>query len=400
MSRLVLATADTDFEQRVRDAFDGELHGPLRYWRDELLVDPSDAVRELGGRDVEVVALGPDVATDDALALATAFDQSRPDISVVIIAPPSTDLLQEALRAGARDVIAPDMAPADLRAAIERAFDTATHRRRVFDGDDFGAAEGDHRRVVMALCPKGGAGKTTISTNLALALAQVAPGEVVILDLDVQFGDVASALGLRPDLTLADAVRSIDTLDATSLKAHLTIHPQDDLFVLCAPATPTEADEITIDQVERVVELLTQSFKYVVVDTASGLDENTLAALEFATDLLLISATDVPSIRATVKEIEALRVIGKPQHLWHFVLNRADARTGLTIPAIERTVGINVDVAIPSSRSVPLSLNQGEPLVLSDPRAAVSLAMLQLVRRLAPQAAPADTRPTGIFRRR
>ena len=399
MSRLVLATANTDFEQRVRDAFDGELNGPLRYWREDMLVDPGDAVRELGGHGVEVVALGPDVDADEALALASAFDQSRPDISVLIIAPPSTDLLQEALRAGARDVIAPDMAPADLRAAIERAFDTATHRRRVFDGDD-GGIDGDRGHVVMALCPKGGAGKTTISTNLALALAQVAPGEVVILDLDVQFGDVASALGLRPDLTLADAVKSIDNLDATSLKAHLTIHPQDDLFVLCAPQTPTEADDIDVAQIERVLELLTQSFKYVVIDTASGLDENTLASLEYATDLLLISATDVPSIRATVKEIEALRVIGKPQHQWHFVLNRADARTGLTIPAIERTVGINVDVAVPSSRSVPLSLNQGEPLVLSDPRSAVSLAMLQLVRRLAPQAAPTDTRPTGLFRRR
>jgi pilus assembly protein CpaE len=400
MSRLVLATANTDFEQRVRDAFDGELSGPLRYWRDELLVDPGDAVRELSGRDVEVVALGPGVSTGDALALASAFDQSRPDISVVIVAPPSTDLLQEALRAGARDVIAPDMAPTDLRAAIERAFDTATHRRRVFDGDDPGAADDDRGRVVLALCPKGGAGKTTVSTNLALALAQVAPGEVVILDLDVQFGDVASALGLRPDLTLADAVRTIDTLDATSLKAHLTVHPEGDLFVLCAPTAPIEADDIDVDQIERVVALLTQSFKYVVIDTASGLDEDTLAALEYATDLLLISATDVPSIRATVKEIEALRVIGKPQHQWHFVLNRADARTGLTIPAIERTVGLNVDVAIPSSRSVPLSLNQGEPVVLADPRSSVSLAMLQLVRRLAPQAAPADTRPSRRFRRR
>jgi pilus assembly protein CpaE len=400
MSRLVLATADVDFEQRVRDAFDGELNGPLRYWRDDMLVDPGDAVRELSGRGVEVVALGPDVPEENALALASAFDHDRPDISVVIIAPPSTDLLQSALRAGARDVIAPDIAPADLRAAIEKAFDTATHRRQVFEGDGDGNGGNDGRgRVIMSLCPKGGAGKTTVSTNLALALAQVAPGEVVILDLDLQFGDVASALGLRPDLTFADAVRSVEHLDATSLKAHLTVHPQD-LFVLCAPATPTEADELTTDQVERVLELLTQSFKYVVIDTASGLDENTLAALEYATDLLLISATDVPSIRATVKEIEALRVIGKPQHLWHFVLNRADARTGLTIPAIERTVGINVDVAIPSSRSVPLSLNQGEPLVLSDPRSAVTLAMLQLVKRVAPQVAPADTRPSGIFRRR
>jgi pilus assembly protein CpaE len=400
MSRLVLATTDTDFERRVREAFDGELNGPLRYWREDMLVDPGDAVRELGGRDVEVVALGPDLPADEALALASAFDHDRPDISVLIIAPPSTELLRSALRAGARDVIAPDMAPPDLRAAIERAFDTATHRRRVFDGDDLGGGDADRRSVVMALCPKGGAGKTTISTNLALALAQVAPGEVVILDLDVQFGDVASALGLRPDLTLADALRSIDQLDATTLKAHLTLHPHDDLYVLCAPTSPTEADDITVEQIERVVELLGQAFKYVVIDTASGLDEHTLAALEYATDLLLISATDVPSIRATVKEIEALRVIGKPQHLWHFVLNRADARTGLTVPAIERTVGINVDVAVPSSRSVPVSLNEGEPLVLSDPRSPVSVAMHQLVRRIAPQVAPADSRPSGLFRRR
>ncbi len=399
MSRLVLATANVEFESRVRDAFDGELTGPLSYWREGLLLDPGDAVRELSGSGVEVVALGPDVPPENALALASAFDHQRPDISVVIIAPPSTDLLQSALRAGARDVLAPDMEPADLRAAIERAFDTAVHRRQLFDSDDAEGDNGDRGRVIMALCPKGGAGKTTVSTNLALALAQVAPGEVVIIDLDLQFGDVASALGLRPDLTFADAVRSLDTLDATGLKAHLTVHPAD-LFVLCAPTTPTEADDLTVEQVERVLELLTQSFKYVVIDTASGLDENTLAALEYATDLLLISATDIPSIRATVKEIEALRVIGKPQHLWHFVLNRADARTGLTIPAIERTVGINVDVSIPSSRSVPMSLNQGEPLVLADPRSAVSLAMLQIVRRVAPRAAPADTRPTGIFRRR
>ena len=131
-----------------------------------------------------------------------------------------------------------------------------------------------------------------------------------------------------------------------------------------------------------------------VIDTASGLDEHTLAALEFATDLILISATDIPSIRSTQKEIDALRVIGKPDQRWHFVLNRADARTGLTIAAIETAVGINVDVAIPSSRAVPLSLNRGMPVIESDPRAPVSLG------DVAARAAHRATTPIGRTRSR
>ena len=132
-----------------------------------------------------------------------------------------------------------------------------------------------------------------------------------------------------------------------------------------------------------------------MIDTASGLDEATLAALEYATDLVLLSATDVPSIRARAKEIDALRVIGKPDSSWHFVLNRADARTGLTIAAIETAVGINVDVAIPSSRSVPVSLNQGVPLVRVGP-AVAGLAGDARSSSAASRrtTAPADTRPT------
>jgi pilus assembly protein CpaE len=137
--------------------------------------------------------------------------------------------------------------------------------------------------------------------------------------------------------------------------------------------------------VQKVLQLLTEAFRYVVVDTASGLDEYTLAALEYATDLIVLSATDIPSIRSTQKEIDALRVLGRPEQRWHFVLNRADAKTGLTIGAIETAVGVSVDVAIPSSRAVPLSLNHGTPVIENDPRAPVSLAMAQLVRRMAPQ---------------
>jgi pilus assembly protein CpaE len=239
--------------------------------------------------------------------------------------------------------------------------------------------------VISVLCPKGGAGKTTLSSNIAIGLATVAPDEVVVVDLDLQFGDVASALSLAPEQTFADATRDLDHLDSAALKTYLTRHPRG-FYVLCAPQTPIEADALESKHVERVLELLCDSFKYVVIDTPSGLDEATLAALEYTTDVVLLSATDVPSLRSTRKEIDALRIIGRPDQQWHFVLNRADARTGLTIGAIEQAIGVSVDVAIPSSRSVPVSLNKGVPILEADPRAPVALAISQLVHRFVPPA--------------
>jgi pilus assembly protein CpaE len=380
VSRLVLVSGNTEFETRVREAFDNKLNGQFRYWRETVVREPSRAIAEIADVGAEVVVVGPDLALEPALELARVCDEERPDISVVIVAEPSANVLQRALHAGARDVIAPDVDDAELRAAFRRALQGANRRRTVFDSRT--DAPTSTKRVVVVLCPKGGVGKTTISSNLAFGLAQVAPGEVAAIDLDLQFGDMASALRLSPEHSFVDAARAAGNLDAATLKVFLTPHRKD-FFVLCAPNTPAEADDLRSDHIRRVLELLSESFKYVVVDTASGLDEAALVALEFATDLVLISATDVPSVRSTRKEIDALRVIGDTAQRWHFVLNRADARAGLEVGDIEATIGLNVDVAIPSSRAVPLSLNQGTPILEAEPRSSVARAIAQLVTRVA-----------------
>jgi pilus assembly protein CpaE len=384
MTRLLLATADRDFEERVRGAFGDDLAALDTFWHDGMPFG-DDLDRTLDGLgDADVVAIGPDVPDETAIALARSVDRTRPGVSVVIVAEPSTDMMREALRAGARDVIDPRASYAEIRDALDRAFDAASTRRNVIEHDD--ASEADVRRVMTVICPKGGAGKTTVATNLASGLAQAAPNDVVIVDLDLQFGDVASALHIEPEHTFADVVRAADDLDAATLKAYLAPHP-DNLFALCAPLSPTDADAITSEHVTKVIELLSASFKYVVVDTAAGLDEWCLSALEYATDFVVLSATDVPCVRNTRKEVEALRLLSNPDQRWHFVLNRADARTGLNIAAIEKAVGLTLDVAIPSSRTVPVSLNQGTPLIIAEPRKPVSLAMAQLVRRVAPELA-------------
>ena len=220
-------------------------------------------------------------------------------------------------------------------------------------------------KVIVVVSPKGGSGKTAVASNLALALAQQHPGQVAAVDLDVQFGDLGTALSLQPEHTIAHLARS-SVIDATTVKVALTPY-ESGLFVLCGAVTPQEADTITHEHVGAILPLLAKDFAYVVVDTPAGLDERTLAAVECATDLLFVSSLDVTSIRSVRKVVDTLDKIGvtTPRH---FVLNRADAKVGLDVSDAATAVGLPVSCTIPSSRSIPLSMNVGTPVVKSEPK--------------------------------
>jgi pilus assembly protein CpaE len=378
MSDLLVASPSETFGKKIEGAFGDQLNGHKRYWRDGLFDSPhASIVAELTRTNPAVVAIGPDVTSVEALELARAFDAERPDVVVVLVAKPSIKLLENALRAGARDVVAPDSSQDELRLAFDSALHAAGRRRGVLSPAEIDAP---NRHVICVVSPKGGAGKTTVSTNLASALAMSAPGEVVIVDLDFQFGDVGSALRMTPTHTFADISRSPNAVDVTTLKVFLT--PSDSgLFALCAPDMPVDADIITPAQVQHVLALLASEFRYVVIDTGSGIDEPTLAALELSTDIVVLTSTDVPSVRATRKEIDTLDLLGLTKQTRHFVVNRADARVGLPVGEIEATVGMSAVSTIPSSRLVPISVNQGTPVVVSDRRSGVADAIARLTSR-------------------
>jgi pilus assembly protein CpaE len=392
MSGLLIASPEEGFDAKIAGTFGGELNGARRYWREGLLEgNPASVVAELARTDPAVVAIGPGLDADEALDLVQAFDAHRPDVVVIIVAEPSLQLLERALRSGARDVVSPDAPDDELREAFEQALDAAGRRKNALTLADTGAAS---RHVICVLAPKGGTGKTTVSTNLAAGLALEAPGEVVIIDLDFQFGDVASALRMTPEATFADITRSTEAVDVTTVKMYLTATDAG-LYALCAPDSPVEADAITPQQVQHVVSLLASEFRYVIIDTGSGLDEGTLSVLKLCTDILLLTSTDVPSVRATRKEVEMLDLLGVTDQTRHFVINRADARVGLPVSEVEATVGMEAHVTIPSSRAVPISVNQGTPILVADRRSTAGDAMAQLVSRFE---SAAETEP-GFFRR-
>lgn len=343
--------------------------------------------------ETEVVFVGPGIAVDDAMDYAYEFDLQRPDIKVILCVKASADVLGQALHAGVRDVVDPLAGDQRILEAYKRATEAAARGRSHTATDNRGADAGS---VVIAVAsPKGGSGKTTIATNLAVGLAAEAPGQVAIVDLDLQFGDVATALQLMPEHSIADAARTVHSLDAMSLKVLLTHHPVD-MYALCAPESPAEGERITASQTADILRLLQREFRYVVIDTAAGLGEQSLAALEMATDFVLICAMDVPGVRSFRTTLVTLDEIGLTNASRHVVLTRADARVGLNVEDIERTIGRPVDVTIPSTRAVPLSINQGTPLLQSESRRSpVHQALVRLTNRFVEPSSQTSSQTSG-----
>jgi pilus assembly protein CpaE len=393
MTRLVLLSQDDSIKEALQQTLREGVR--LESWWPPEGDDAHAIVKKVGLDEPLVVLLGADLDVAHALDIALAFDEELPEIEVLLIASPTPALWKAALRAGVRDVLTPELSPEAVRDIVDRAIEVAHRRRANLTGEE---ARERAAKVITVLSPKGGAGKTTVATNLAIGLAWSAPKQVVLFDCDLQFGDVANALRLLPEATFGDSVGAGLT-DITTLKATLTPHPSG-LYALCAPDTPAEADDISGEHVARAISLLHSEFSYVIVDTDAGLGERTLAAVEPATDLVFICSTDVPSVRSLRKEVEALDIIGMTHQRRHFILNRSDARVGLGVDDIRATIHQPIDFMIPSSRSVPLSTNTGSPIIETDVSSPVAKALLPLIARFGELDIPAHDSAAGRKRLR
>jgi pilus assembly protein CpaE len=378
MSRVVLAGASEDLVLRVKEATEGDV-GVLPPGR--LPSDPARLFEQLlDGELPDVLLVGPHAPAPDVLTLASRLDVQSPGISVVLMAEPSPEMWQAAMRAGIRDLLSPGAGVDEIRAAVERAGHAAASRRRVLR--PVSETERYAGRVITIASPKGGVGKTTVATNLAVGLTASAPQSTVLVDLDVQFGDVASALGLTPEYTLPDAVRGPAAEDTMVLKTFLTQHPSG-LYAVCGSDSPAAGDTVTGEDVTRLLASLAREFRYVVVDTAPGLSEQTLAALDRASDVVMLTSMDVPGVRGLRKELDVLRELAMIPAGRHIVMNFADPKGGLSVRDVETTIGAGVDVVLPRSKAVPASTNQGVPILQSHRRDPMAKEMRRLVSRFA-----------------
>jgi pilus assembly protein CpaE len=389
MSRIIVCTASADLLEHLRAPL-APLGGRYQLVATPEVPTPSDPAalwRDAVEGPPQIVVLDCATSgTEAALELAARLDELCPVISVVLVSDAGAGVALAAIRAGATDILHPEADAAEIIQVVQRAAELADVRAVQQLGAPPAEALPSTGRVISVVSPKGGVGKTTVATNLAVGLARTAPQATVLVDLDIQFGDVASGLNLDPEYFLPSAVSGAASRDTMVLKTFLTLH-ETGLYVLAAPESPIEADGISADDVRGLLRTLATDFRYVVVDTAPGLSEHTLAAMDETTDLVLLSSMDVPGLRGLRKELETLRALGLLGQRRHIVVNFADPATGLSAADIEATIGAPVDVLLPRSKAAPASVNLGVPLLQSGTRDPMTKQLRTLVSRLSDAAA-------------
>jgi pilus assembly protein CpaE len=372
-----VAVLTNDLEIEIRLSTIGESMRSTAHSWSQLghVTDPSEIADTIAGQRYDAVCIGPDVPLDHALEVSRQLDRHHPEIGVVLLTEPTAELWRDAVRAGIRDIVGPGESDEDIVAALQASAERGAQIRAVR-----AVPETPSGRVIVVLSPKGGSGKTMLTTNLSMAIAGSNNGQTAVVDLDCVFGDVASVMGMVPEHTIGE-LALVPSFDSTTLKVYLARHERSGLYVLAGSGRPEEGEAVTEEIAGRVLDLLVRDFPYVIVDTAAGLDERALAAIERATDIVLLASMDVASVRNLSKEVDALNRLGFTSARRHFVLNRADTRVGLEVADVEVAVGMKVEAAIPSSRDVPLSMNQGRTLVLDNPTAPVARELMELANR-------------------
>jgi pilus assembly protein CpaE len=361
----------------------------------------------------DVLVAGPSLGTRSGLARLRLIHEELPAMSLVLAFSRRPDAsLRDIVRAGAVDLLQLPLDDKELAEAVDRALELAGTQTTVEAVATVPApvaqVTGGPGTVFTISSATGGCGKTFYATNLAYFLTRYTQKRVCIVDLDLQFGEVSTALRLRPKYTIFDALQREDT-DENDLQAHIdeycVVH-ETGVSVLAAPREPSEADRISPPDVTRILEAVRNRFDYVIVDTPPALAETVLVAFDMSDMLYVMATLDLPSVRNMSVFLSTLDRLKVPTEHIRLILNKAETDVGIDIEQVTKLFPQGFESVLPYAKEVSRSINLGMPVMAASPTAEISSLMAAGMKLVLPEALQArvveETTPkkTGRFRRR
>lgn len=363
-------------------------------------VEPGKADQKLASSGAQVILHG--TARGDRLPSAEidAIRHATAAPIILVMSGGAGALLHEALSAGISDIVMLPQLTDALVFTIKKTCQLAATRGGIAPSTlRASTAEG---RVLTVFSPKGGVGKTVLATSLATQIARRAGRRVLLVDLDLQFGDAAIMMGVEPDKTIYDLVMTTGELDPEKLAGYVISHPSG-VDVVPAPVRPEDAELVAEDRVGRLLDVAKETYDAIVVDTPAFFQATTLATLDRTDRLLLVTTLDIPAVKNVKLTLQTLNLLHYPKERIHLVINHGMSKAELDRKEVEKALDLKAAFEVPGDREVGVAVNRGVPVPMSAPRSGVSKVISEMAEtffegRLEPAPTPKSERPTSIRR--
>ncbi|MGE5373235.1 MAG: response regulator [Solirubrobacterales bacterium] len=348
------------------------------------------AIKKTQQLEPNIIVMDLDMPGMDGVTATEKITLVNPDIGVIIMSETSElQYLKKAMFAGARDYLVKPFNADELVDTIKRTYQIEQQRMASIE-----ASSGEKKKSVMknpqailVFGTKGGSGKTSIAVNLAIQLYQITNRKVVLIDLDLQFGDVAIFTNLNPKRSIAELVQEASKMDINLMENYLMPHPSG-IKVLPGPLKPEDSELVTGEHIMDILSLLRQHYDYIVIDTPPVFQDATLSAMDMASRILLVVSMDIPTIKNTRLTLHLLETLNQKAKC-RLVLNRASDKFGVNVSEVEQTLDFPISFQVPSDGKVAVpAANSGNPFVVSEPNSALSQAIEQIAETIMKEAEP------------
>ena len=363
--------------------------------------------------DPDVVLMDINMPDLDGISATEAIRQKSPHTQVVILSVQGDqNYMRRAMLAGARDFLTKPPMGDELVSAVRRGGEMARlERSKNKQPRVVGPVQGGRMavpaaglsllegKVITVYSPKGGTGCTTLAVNLAIALHNE-DTRVVIVDANLQFGDVAMFFNEQGKNTILDIAPRVDDLDPETVEEIMIKHEASGIHILAAPQRPEHAEKLSTEQFTKVITYLRQLYSYVVIDTSSILTDIILGAIDHSDAVILVTTQDIPAIKNARLVLDLMQTMGLDRERIIFVMNRFDKRIGITPERIGDNLKHKVSAVIPLDERVVIpAVNRGVPFMLDNRAQPVAKGVFALAEAVRSQVSALDVRETPANKR-